>query len=311
MGDTTMNTLGNGWRHGVAWLAITGFVTRVTTPGSREFVEPALRVAAFDSDGTLWCEKPLPIQLDFLIRRFVERAKQDPSVREKQPWRAAAENDLAWFGEAVARHYRGDDTDLSTVADAVGAAFDGVDVAAYADEVSLFLSTAAHPVLHRPYLHCAYPPMRELLRYLESHGFTCYIAAGGDRDLVRPVAERLYGVPPERVVGGAAGLHYRDGDRRFVCKDRMEFHDDGPEKPVRFWSRVGRRPILTVGNANGDIPLLRFTGGEGLPALRLLVDHDDVTREFAYTVGAELALSHAGAEGWTLISMRDDWDTVF
>ena len=91
----------------------------------------------------------------------------------------------------------------------------------------------------------------------------------------------------------------------------MEFGDDGPGKPVRFWSRVGRRPILTVGNSNGDIPLLRFTGGDGLPALRLLVDHDDVTREFSYTVGAELALSHAGAEGWTLISMRDDWDTVF
>ncbi|HEY1177196.1 MAG TPA: hypothetical protein VGF17_13650 [Phytomonospora sp.] len=167
-----MNTLGNGWRHGVAWLAITGFVTRVTTPGSREFVEPERRVAAFDGDGTLWCEKPLPMQLDFLTRRFVERAKRDPAVREKQPWRAAAGNDLAWFGEAVARHYRGADTDLSTVADAVGTAFGGADAAAFADEVALFLSSAAHPVLQRPYLHCGYPPMRELLRYLASSGFT-------------------------------------------------------------------------------------------------------------------------------------------
>ncbi|GIG70456.1 haloacid dehalogenase-like hydrolase [Phytomonospora endophytica] len=305
-----MNTLGNGWRHGVAWLAITGFVTRVTTPGSREFVEPELRVAAFDSDGTLWCEKPLPVQLDFLTRRFVERAKQDPSVRGRQPWRAAAENDLTWFGEAVARHYRGDDTDLSTVAEAVGTAFDGVDVGAFADEVALFLSSAAHPVLQRPYLHCGYPPMRELLRYLDSNAFTCYIAAGGDRDFARPLAARLHGVPPERVVGGTSGVRYRDDGRR-LCKEGMEFLDEGAKKPGRFWSRVGRRPILTVGNSNGDIPLLRFTGGEGLPALRLLVDHDDAAREFSYTVGAEDALAHANTEGWTLISVRDDWDTVF
>ncbi|MEV0648508.1 HAD family hydrolase [Phytomonospora sp. NPDC050363] len=305
-----MNTLGNGWRHGVAWLAVTGFVTRVTTPGSREFVEPAERVAAFDTDGTLWCEKPLPIQHDFLIRRFVERAKRDPSVRDKQPWRAAAENDLSWFGEAMARHYRGDDTDLKTLAHATGGTFEGTDVAQFTDEVSLFLSSAAHPVLRRPYLHCAYAPMVELRRYLEAGGFTCYLASGGDRDFVRPLADRFYGFPPERVVGGSLGLRYRD-EGHAVGKDHLDFFDDGRDKPARFWARVGRRPILTVGNSNGDIPLLRFTGGPRLPALRLLVDHDDGEREFSYSVGAEDALSRAGAEGWTLVSMRDDWATVF
>ena len=155
--------------------------------------------------------------------------------------------------------------------------------------------------------------MVELLRYLEDSGFTTYIASGGDRDFMRPVAGDLYGIPPERVIGSALGLEYRGGGdtHSLLYKAAMDFFDDGPEKPVRIWSRIGRRPILSCGNSNGDVPMLAYSGREGSPALRLLLLHDDDEREFSYTAGAEQALEVAGQQGWTIVSMKDDWTEVF
>ena len=146
--------------------------------------------------------------------------------------------------------------------------------------------------------------MVELLRYLEANDFICYIVSGGGRDFMRPVTGPLYGVPPERVVGSSVGLVYRDG--HLYTTDQPEFLDDGPIKPVRLWSRIGRRPILAGGNSNGDIEMLEFTRG-----LRLLVLHDDADREFDYTAGAEKALDQASKDGWTVVSMKNDWATVF
>jgi hypothetical protein len=153
----------------------------------------------------------------------------------------------------------------------------------------------------------------ELLGYLEAHGFTSYIASGGDRDFMRPVTQELYGIPPERVVGSSNALRYTDDEHggSIAYLAEPDVFDDGPTKPVRIWSRIGRRPILAVGNSNGDVPMLRYAGGRSRPALRLLVAHDDAEREFAYTAGAEQALERAGAEGWTLVSVKDDWATVF
>jgi hypothetical protein len=175
--------------------------------------------------------------------------------------------------------------------------------------VSAFFDDATHPTLGRPYTACGYPPMVELLRYLEANGFTNYIVSGGGRDFMRPVTESLYGIPPERVVGSSVGLVYRDGS--LFTTDQPEFLDDGPIKPVRLWSRIGRRPIFAAGNSNGDIEMLEFSRASDGPSLQLLVLHDDAEREFDYVTGAEKALELAASQGWTVASMRDDWATVF
>jgi phosphoserine phosphatase len=300
------------WNDTATRAAITDFVARVTGDGP-DHLPPEQRVATFDNDGTLWCEKPMPIQLDFILRRFAAMAEADASLRDQQPWKAAHERDLGWLGAAMVKHYHGDDSDLALLLTAVPQAFAGLTVEAYADEVDAFFRAADHPQLDRPYMTCSYQPMLELLDYLEDHGFTTYIASGGDRDFMRPVAGDLYGVPPERVIGSSLTLDYRHDDdgSGLLYKPQMEFFDDGPTKPVRIWSRIGRRPTAAVGNSNGDVPMLHFAGGPSGPALRLLLLHDDPAREFDYTAGAEEALDQARAHRWTVISIKNDWSTVF
>jgi phosphoglycolate phosphatase-like HAD superfamily hydrolase len=292
------------WRDGPTKLAIVDFVGRVTAEGSPDYVAPEARIAVFDNDGTLWCEKPMYIQLDFLIRRFAEQAAADPSLREKQPYKAAAGGDLKWFGEAVTKHYQGDDSDFKPLVGAILTAHHEITVDEHRGRIEAFFNEAKHPTLGRPYTACGYRPMVELLCYLEDNGFTNYIVSGGGRDFMRPVTVQLYGIPPERVVGSSVGLDYRDGN--LFTTSQPEFLDDGPMKPVRLWSRIGRRPILAAGNSNGDIEMLEFTRG-----LRLLVLHDDGDREFDYTAGAEKSLDRAATDGWTVVSMRSDWATVF
>ena len=180
-------------------------------------------------------------------------------------------------------------------------------------EVRDWFTTASHPTLGRPYLSCGFVPMIELLRYLEANGFSTYIASGGDRDFMRPFAEGLYGIPPERIIGSALGLDFdQAGDvTGLLYKSSIEFFDDGPTKRVRIWSRLGRRPLVAVGNSNGDIEMLRFARSSERDALRLLLRHDDAERESAYDAGAEDALGRAAERGWTVVSMRDDWTRVF
>ena len=291
------------WNDGPAKSAIVDFVDRVTSDGP-DLVAPEERVAVFDNDGTLWCEKPMYIQLDFLLRRFKQQAEEDPSLRDQQPYKAAYSGDLQWLGDAVTKHYQGDDTDLKPLMGAILRAHHEITVEEHAGRVNAFFADAKHPTLGRPYTSCGYTPMVELLRYLESNAFTCYIVSGGGRDFMRPVTHGLYGIPPERVVGSSVGLVYRDGD--LYTTDQPEFLDDGPIKPVRLWSRIGRRPILAAGNSNGDIEMLEFTRG-----LRLLVLHDDSDREFDYTAGAERSLEVAARGDWTVVSVRNDWTTVF
>lgn len=292
------------WLNGPTKSAIVDFVDRVTTEGGPDYVEPQDRVAVFDNDGTLWCEKPMYIQLDFLIRRFTEQANADPSLQERQPYKAAAEGDLRWFGEAVAKHYQGDDSDFKPLVGAILTAHHEITVEEHRRRVEAFFSEARHPTLGRVYTACGYQPMVELLCYLKTSGFMCYIVSGGGRDFMRPVTSALYGIPPERVVGSSVGLDYRDG--HLYTTSQPEFLDDGPMKPVRLWSRIGRRPILAAGNSNGDIEMLEFTRG-----LRLLVLHDDADREFDYSAGAEKALEQAAKDDWTVVSMRNDWTSVF
>ena len=301
------------WSDTATRSAIVSFVEAVTREGGPDFVAPDERVAVFDNDGTLWCEKPMPIELGFILMRLAAMAEADAALRDRQPWKAAHEKDYAWLGGAITKHYSGDDSDVRVLMGGILQAFAGQTVEEYAAAADAFLRGGKHPTLARTFHRCGYVPTVELLRYLESHGFSNYIASGGDRDFMRPVTAEIYGIPSERVIGSSNALAYADDEHggSVSYQAAMDVFDDGPVKPVRIWSRIGQRPILAAGNSNGDIPMLRFAGGKGRPALRLLLLHDDHEREFAYTAGAEEALDAGAEQDWTIVSMKSDWATVF
>jgi len=234
-------------------------------------------------------------------------------LREKQPWKAAREQDYHWLGEVITKHYHGDDADVKVLMAGILQAFAGNSVEEYAAAADAFLRGGKHPTLDRTFHACGYAPMIELLGYLEANGFTNYIASGGDRDFMRPVTEEVYGIPSERVIGSSNALRYLEDEHggTITYAAEPDVFDDGPVKPIRIWSRIGRRPILAGGNSNGDIPMLRYAGGKERPALRLLVLHDDAEREFEYTAGAEDSLEAAAKHGWTVVSAKNDWATVF
>jgi phosphoserine phosphatase len=296
------------WRDGTATSAIVAFVEAAARD-----VPPAERVATFDNDGTLWCEKPMPIELMFILERLTAMAEQDPSLRERQPWKAAYDRDDEWLSDVITKHYAGDDSDVKVLLGGMLHAFAGMTVEEYGAAADGFLNHGDHPALGRPFTACGYQPMAELLRYLAANEFTVYIASGGSRDFMRMFAEAIYGIPPERVIGSSNELQYRDddGNASVVYQDKPDVFDDGPAKPVRIWSRIGRRPILAGGNSNGDLPMLQFAGGQSRAGLRLLVLHDDSDREFDYTTGAEDALEKARAHDWTVVSIKNDWTAVF
>jgi phosphoserine phosphatase len=303
----------NSWRDGPAKQAILAFVAATCGHDGSEPVPVEERVAVFDNDGTLWCEKPMPIQLDFILRRLAAMAEADPTLRDRQPWKAAHERDYGWLSAMVAEYYAGDDEKLRTLGAGVLAAFGGISVEDFETQADAFLRSAQHPTLGRGYLACAYSPMVDLLAYLEANGFANYIVSGGGRDFMRPISREVYGIPRERVIGSTTALEYASDERggAIMRKAEADYFDDGPEKPIRIWSRTGRRPLLAAGNSNGDVPMLHFTQHAAKPSLRLLVLHDDREREFDYTTGAEEALDQARRDGWTVVSVKDDWATVF
>jgi phosphoserine phosphatase len=297
------------WNDGAAKQAVVEFVERTVS----DAVPDGERVAVFDNDGTLWCEKPLPIQADFILRRLHEMAEADPELRGRQPWKAAYERDYAWLGRVLAEHYAGDDTNVRTLLGGVLAAHGGISVEEFEAQADAFMRSVQHPTLGRGYLQCAYAPMVELLGYLEAHGFANYIASGGGRDFMRPISQEMYGIPRDRVIGSATALEYASNETggTITRKPEADYLDDGPQKPIRIWSRVGRRPLLAAGNSNGDVPMLEFAQHRDKPSLRLLVAHDDAEREFDYTSGAEQARERAATSGWTVVSVKNDWATVF
>jgi phosphoglycolate phosphatase-like HAD superfamily hydrolase len=301
------------WNHTQTRQAIVDFVESVTREGGPHFLAAPDRVAVFDNDGTLWCEKPMPIELGFILIRFAEMAEKDASLRDRQPWKAACERDFEWLGSVITKHYHGDDSDVKVLMGGILRAFAGTTVEDYAAAADAFLRGENHPTIGRSFRDCGYLPMIELLRYLKANGFTSYIASGGDRDFMRPVTEEIYGIPAEHVIGSSNALRYQQDESggSLVYLAEPDVFDDGDTKPVRIWSRIGRRPIVAGGNSNGDIPMLHYTGGPSRRGLRLLVLHDDPDREFDYTAGAERSLERAGEEDWTVVSIKDDWATVF
>ena len=301
------------WRDGAVKDAILDYVEQTCTEGSTGFVPVEERVAVFDNDGTLWCEKPMPIQLDFILRRLAQMAAADETLRDRQPWKAAHERDYAWLAQVMEEHYAGDDTNVKTVGAGVVAAFANITVDQFEADAAAFLNGARHPMLDRGYLECAYAPMIELLAHLRANGFATYIASGGGRDFMRPISQEVYGIPREGVIGSAVALAYTPDERGGAITRQLaaDYLDDGPEKPVHIWTRTGRRPVLAAGNSNGDIEMLDYTQHPDKASLRLLVLHDDAEREFDYVSGSERALDLAAGKGWTVVSMKDDWARVF
>jgi len=303
----------SSWRDGPTKQAIINFVDRICGEDGSPAVPSEERVAVFDNDGTLWCEKPMPIQLDFILRRLADMVASQPELAAEQPWKAVSERDHGWFGTLMDEHYAGDDTNVRLLARGILAAYAGISVEDFEDSANRFLRSAQHPSLGLSYLECAYTPMVELLDFLTANGFATYIASGGGRDFMRPVSQEMYRIPRERVIGSSSTFAYTSNDHggTITHKPEADYLDDGPEKPVRIWNRVGRRPLLAAGNSNGDTAMLEFAHHPDRPTLRLLVLHDDAEREFAYTTGAEQAISQAEDDGWTVVSMKNDWTAVF
>ena len=287
------------WKDGPARQAIVDFVESATTPGPA-FVEVADRIATFDNDGTLWVEQPLPPQFDFVFRRWAEEVKQEPSLAEQQPYKAIISRDPEFF--------QGIATQEPEVIDALLAAFvrtwAGTTPEEFDAQVREWLQTVKQPKLGVPYVELVYQPMLELLEYLKANGFRVFVCSGGGRDFMRVFAEETWGIYKENVIGSAAEYTYTDG--RIVRAEKLLGSLDlGPGKPEHIFAQTGRLPVFAGGNADVDIEMLEAA------RFALLVNHDDEEREFAYTSGAEKALARAKELGWTVVSVKDDWTTVF
>lgn len=283
------------WTDGLAKAQVLEFLVSVTQPGD-SFVPEPKRVAVLDTDGTLCCEKPFCSRTAFLLQRWQETTEAHPGKAKKQPWKAVAAGDQAWLADFLAT--------APEVSKGLAEAYAGISVFAFEKAVRAFFEHARHPLLGVPYTRLGYEPMRELITLLASSGFQVYLCATGGRDFVSAVSKRMYGIPRERVIGSAAAVEYRHG--KLVRTRRVEQPlDDGPGKPVQIWARTGRKPILAAGNADGDVAMLEQA------QFSLLIRHDDAEREFAYDAGAERALASAKERGWTVVSMHNDFASVF
>ena len=267
----------------------------MTEPGA-SFVPAPDRIAAFDYDGTLWCEKPMYPQADFLLRRWQEMVRAHPGLAKQQPWKAVTEGDQEWLAGMLAR--------VPDLTRGVTQAYEGITVEAFERAVRTFIDTARHPVLGVPYTSLAYRPMRELIALLTAVQFEVYICSAGGRDFVRAVAPEMYGIPRQRVIGSGTTLEYRHGEV-YRTRGVEQPIDDGPGKPIHIWTRTGRKPLLAGGNADGDAAMLRTA------RFGLLIRHDDAAREYAYDAGSEKALVKAKERGWTVVSMQNDFKVVF
>jgi phosphoserine phosphatase len=287
--------------------AILDFVAAVVTPSSPDFVPPKERIATFDNDGTLWCEKPAYIQLFFGLQRLKEQAAADPTLLGQPGYKAAAAGDLAYFDSL----YPGNLTELMELIFDTHA---GMTQAEFEAQAFAFLSQAIHPRYGRPFKQLIYQPMIELIRYLEANEFKVFIASAGGMSFVRTVSEEIYGIPREQVIGSNIAYETRLTDAGPVLFRKPGLVDpisDGPGKPVNIELHIGRKPILAAGNADGDIHMLWYSQTGPYRSLQLLLRHDDSEREYAYDTGAEKVQQLAAVRNWQVISMQEDFLQVF
>ena len=296
------------WNDGTTKQAITAFVARVTAEGRPDFVPVDQRIATFDNDGTLWVEQPMYVQLAFVLDRVKALAPQNPDWKGKQPFQAVLEGDM----QALAASGEKGLVELMAVTHA------GMTTDEFLKIVSDWLATARDPRFKRPYIELVYQPMLELLAYLRANGFKTFIVSGGGIEFMRPWTERVYGIPPEQVVGSSIKTRFqmRDGRPTLFRLPEVNFIDDKAGKPVGINEHIGRRPIAAFGNSDGDLEMLQWTTMSGSVRFGLIVHHTDAEREYAYDRQSHFgrldkALDAARLNQWTVVDMKNDWKRVF
>jgi len=296
------------WNDGKAKQSIITFVERVTTQGSPDYVVPAERIATFDNDGTLWCEQPMYVQAFFVFDRIKQMAPQHPEWKDKEPFASVLKGDMK-SALAGGEH---------AVVALMAAAHSGMTTDEFEKNVTDWITTARHPKTGKLFTEMAFQPMLELLNYLRANGFKTFIVSGGGIEFMRPWAERVYGIPPEQVVGTSGGLKFemRDGVPVILKTPELVLNDDKEGKPVGIQRHIGRRPIAAFGNSDGDLQMLQYTAAGSGPRFCLYIHHTDAEREYAYDreshVGKlDKGLDEAAAKGWTVVSIKDDWKTIF
>ena len=296
------------WNEGAAKAAILAFVKDVTEEGGPRFVPVEERIAVFDNDGTLWAEKPMYVQAFFALDRVKTLAPEHPEWKDQEPFKSILAGDIK---AALAA---GD----KALVELVMATHAGMSTAEFETIVSDWFATAKHPETHRLFTDMVYQPMLELLAYLRANGFKTYIASGGGIEFMRPFTERVYGIPPEQVIGSSIKTEFKlDGDQAVLMRlPEVNFIDDKDGKPIGINQFIGRKPIAAFGNSDGDLEMLQWvTSGDG-PRFGLIVHHTDAVREWAYDRDSDVgrlsvALDQAGPRGWTVVSMKDDWKVIF
>ncbi|MEM6581590.1 MAG: HAD family hydrolase [Pseudomonadota bacterium] len=296
------------WNAGATKQSIMEFVSRVTNPGSADFVPEAQRIATFDNDGTLWAEQPMYFQLYFAMDRVKALAPEHPEWQTEEPYASLLKGDFSAIFAGGER----------AILELIMVTHANMTITDFEAEVSQWLASAVHPDTGRPYTEMVYQPMLELLDYLRANGFTPYIVSGGGIEFMRAWTERVYGIPPEHVIGSSIKTQFemREDGPVLVSLPEINFIDDKAGKPVGINTHIGRRPIAAFGNSDGDLQMLQWTmAGDG-ERLAVLVHHTDAKREWAYDRDSAIghlneALDEAEAKGWTVIDMKNDWKTVF
>ena len=296
------------WNDGAAKKSIIDFVNKVTKADGPDFVQPAERIAVFDNDGTLWAEQPMYFQFLFMLDRIKALAPQYPEWKTQEPFASILKGDVK--------------SALAGGEKALGQLMMATHVGMTSEEfekcASDWIATARHPKTGRLFTEMVYQPMLELLTFLRTNGFKTFIVSGGGIEFMRPWSERVYGIPPEQVIGSSVKTKFdlRDGKPVLVRLPEINFVDDGPGKPVGIQMHIGHRPIAAFGNSDGDLQMLQWTAaGEG-PRFMLLVHHTDAEREWAYDRQSPIgrldkALDEAQRRGWTVVDMKKDWKRVF
>ncbi len=296
------------WNDTAPRKAIIAFLERVTKEGSPDFVPVPERIATFDNDGTLWSEKPVPFQLLFAFDRVKALAPQHPEWKTKEPFASLLKGDLNGVAAAGEKG----------VLEIVTVTHTGITTDEFSKTVHDWISSARHPQTKKLYTEMVYQPMLELLAYLRANGFKTFIVSGGGVEFMRPWTERVYGIPPEQVVGSAGKLKLetRDGRPVLIKLPEVDLIDDKEGKPVGIQSRIGRRPIAAFGNSDGDLQMLEWAMAGNGARFALFVHHDDAQREFAYDRTDKLQKFDKGwnaavERGWTVVSMKQDWKKIY
>ena len=287
------------WKDGKSKQAILDFIDTIATNGS-SFVEPSDRIATFDNDGTLWVERPMPPQFDFLFQTWAIEAQKDPSLASEQPYKAIIEKDVTYFQGLVTQ----DPKVVMSLEQAVAHSWAGTTPEAFDAQVRDFIDNIKHPKFGVGYTKLVYQPMLELLNLLKANDFRVFVCSGGGRDFMRVISEKTWGIYKEDVIGSAAQYVYKDG-KIIRTNTMLGGLALGPGKPEHIFARTGRLPLFACGNADVDIEMLETA------KFALLVNHDDDDREYDYTQGAENSLVKAKELGWTIVSMKNDWNKVF